>query len=189
MKWCIIYCLVLTRLPAFSQHAVVIASHYAIDYDKHSGYVQLNTGEVITGTFEYASFEFPTINLKFYSPPNKFVRRIKSTTISKVVLAGKDSSWSNKDSTYFFVLDKKTKLFYRQLSFNQEIEVFDILFNVNERPGLIDKYLVVKWHNNYIEFNTQDDFIEWIKKNANEKVNWHEKMSMQEIIRKLNEIA
>jgi hypothetical protein len=111
MKWSILCCLVLTRFPVYSQHAVVIASHYAIDYDKHSGYVQLNTGEIITGTFEYASMEIPAFNLKLYSPQNKFVKRIKSATISKVVLAGSDSSWSNKDSTYFLYLTEKQNYF------------------------------------------------------------------------------
>jgi len=189
MKWLILYCLVLTRFPAYSQHAIIISNQYQIGYQKHPGYVQLNTGEILKGTFQYGWLEFPSYNLKLYSPPNQFVKRIESATISKIVLAGSDSSWSNKDSTYFFVLDRKTKLFYRQLSFNPEVEVFDILFNVDERPGLIYKYLVVRWHNQYIELNSQDDFIEWIKKNVNEKVDWHEKMSVKEIIRELNEIS
>ncbi|MGI8951977.1 MAG: hypothetical protein ACR2FN_10380 [Chitinophagaceae bacterium] len=160
-------------------------SKYGIHYQKHVGYIELNNEQKIEGIFQYALWEFPTYNLKSFSQDGKLLHRYKSKEVKKVVLAGGDSSLSNKDSTYFIIFDG-SKYFYRQLSFDKDIQVYDWLFNVNERPGLIYNALLVKRKDQLLDFKSQEDFIQWMRKNAADKIKWHKGITVQEIIRQLN---
>jgi hypothetical protein len=90
--------------------------------------------------------EFPDYNLKFYaSEKGPLISRIKFKEINFIALAGSDTTIIKTDSTYFFNLKKDNRL-YRKLT-SGEIEIFDNLFNVTERPGLVheeDLILVLK---------------------------------------------
>lgn len=121
-----IFCIVFTLyyLHAFAQHmAFPYSNHkFAVSYTKHNGYVVLNNGIRIQGTFEYAADEFPTYNLKSFSNDSKVMNRYKNKDLQIIVLAGSDKDISHKDSTYFFVFKDSPK-FWRQLSFNKDIQV------------------------------------------------------------------
>jgi hypothetical protein len=127
----------------FAQHTVILGNpKYRIDYSVHKGYLILNTGEKVEGDFKYAMDEFPTYNLKFLSPVKKVIKRYNVKKINRLVLAGSDTSLSNKDSTYFETLGEH-KLFYRQLTFGN-IKIYDErFFNVNEVKGLIYPLITV----------------------------------------------
>ncbi len=158
---------------------------YSITYQKHEGHVQLTGGSKIQGTFEYGADEFPTYNLKQFSVNNEVEKRYKSKEIKSVVLAGSDSILSNKDSTYFFVFNGSPN-FWRQLSFDKDVQVFDWLFTVTERPGLIYRYIVVRKDDKFYDCLTPKDFIDWMRKNAPGKIKWSDKITVQDIIRQLN---
>lgn len=185
MKKLVISIFIFSTLTVTAQHVFVIQSKYAINYQKHNGYIDFNNGEKITGIFEYGADEFPTYNLKSFTQSDKLIKRYKSNSIKEVVLAGSDNSLSGKDSTYFKVLDKSKRL-YRQLTFDKNIQVYDGLFNVNERFGLVYPYLLIKRNNQLIKFNSKEHFINWIQRNAADKIKWHEGITVEQIIRQLN---
>lgn len=172
-----------------SQLAPIIGyqSKYGIHYNKHSGYVELKNGKKVTGIFQYALWEFPTYNLKMFTSDGKMIKRYSHTEIKNIVLAGSDSVLSRNDSTYFTVFDG-SPYFYRQLSFDKDIHVYDWLFNVNERPGLLYRALLIKKDNEFFTCRSNEDFIKWMQKNAADKINWHKNITAQEVIRQLNGI-
>lgn len=185
MKKLVTIILFFSTLKANAQHLIIISNNkYSIDNQKHTGYIEFNNGEKITGIFEYATDEFPTYNLKSFAQNGKLIKRYKSKDIKKVVLAGSDSSLSQRDSTYFKVLDK-SKRFYRQLTF-KDIEVYDWLFNVNEKSGLVYPNLLIKKDDQLTKFNSKESFINWVHKNAADKIKWHKDISVAQIIRQLN---
>ena len=162
-------------------------SKYAINYQKHNGYIDFNNCEKITGIFEYGADEFPTYNLKSFTQSGKLIKRYKSNSIKEVVLARGDNSLSGKDSTYFKVLDKSKRL-YRQLTFDKGMQIYDELFNVNERAGLVSPTLLIRRNGHLIKFNSTKSFINWIKENASDKIKWHDGITVLQIIRQLNGI-
>ena len=187
MKKLLIIISFFSALKTTAQYPVIISSNkYAVDYKKHSGYIEFNNGEKITGIFQYAADEFPTYNLKSFTHDGELIIRYKSNDIKEVVLTGSDNSLSSKDSTYFKVLDKSKRL-YRQLTFGKDVQIYDGLFNVNERYGLVH-YLLIKRHDQLIKFNSSNDFTNWMKENAPDKINWHEDITVEQIIRQLNGI-
>lgn len=187
MKYILLTVSSFLTITAFSQAIPIIlgsSSGVIINYQKHKGYITLVSGETIEGNFQYGADEFPTYNLKSFSENGKKIKRYKSNHIKTVILNGSDTTLTNKDSTYFKVLDK-SKRFYRQLTFGS-IEVYDNLFNVNEKGGLIRSPLVVKANNKLYKLNSKSKFIKWMKTNYPDKVKWHENITVQEIIRQLN---
>ena len=189
MKKLVTIILFFSALKVYAQHPVILSSNkYAVDYQKHAGYIEFDNGEKIMGVFEYAADEFPTYNLKSFTQDDKLIKRYKSNSIEEVVLAGSDSSLSNKDSTYFKILDK-SKRFYRQLTFNKEMQIYDELFNVNERIGLVYPTLLIKKNNQLTKFNSKENFINWFHKNAANKIKWHKDITVEQIIRQLNGIG
>ena len=189
MKKLVTIILFFSALKVYAQHPVILSSNkYAVDYQKHAGYIEFNNGEKVTGIFEYAADEFPTYSLKSFTEDDKLIKRYKSNDIIEVVLAARDNSLSNKDSTYFKVLDKSKRL-YRQLTFNKNIQVYDGLFNVDECFGLISPYLLIKRNNQLIKFNSKEHFINWFHKNAANKIKWHKDITVEQIIRQLNGIG
>lgn len=188
MKKLVIIILFFSALKAKAQHPIILSSNkYAVDYQKHKGYIELNNGEKIVGIFEYAADEFPTHNLKSFTQGDKLIKRYKSNSIKRVVLVGNDNSLSNKDSTYFKILDK-SKRFYRQLTFNNDMQIYDELFNVNERIGLVYPTLLIKKNNQLTKFNSKESFINWFHKNAADKIKWQKGLTVEQIIRQLNGI-
>jgi len=174
-------------LTVFSQAIPIIlgsSSGVIINYQKHKGYITLVSGETIEGNFQYGADEFPTYNLKSFSENGKKIKRYKSNHIKTVILNGSDTTLTNKDSTYFRVLDK-SKRFYRQLTFGS-VEAYDDLFNVNEKNGLVNSLIIVRANNKLYKLNSKGKFIKWMKTNYPDKVKWQENITVQEIIRQLN---
>jgi hypothetical protein len=167
-----------------AQHAVVVQNKYNINYQKHSGYLELKTGERVNGVFQYSADEFPTYNLKFFSENGELMERFKSKDIKIAVLAGCDVSLMNKDSTVFKVLDKSGR-FYRQLTFSP-IEVYDNFFNINERNWLVHSPFRVRIKSQVYQFDSSERLIEWLKDNYTNEIRWHEGLTLQQIIRQLN---
>ncbi len=153
----------LTPIIASAQHAVVVGrSKYLIDYQKHKGYIILNSGEKITGTFEYATWEFPTFNLKYYDENGKVIKRFKTSQINKAVFYGADKSLTDSDSTYFIKLNNESYL-SRQLT-DGTIKVYDDLINTNERPGLIKTDLTVYFQEKVYHINSETKLRDLIQK-------------------------
>lgn len=173
-------------LNVAGQHVIIPAYHnpYNINYQKHYGYIILNTGQKVTGIFRYDFWEFPNYNLKSFSKGGKGLKRYRIKNIRKVVLAGSDTTLTSKDSTYFAVLGKN-KGFYRQLTFGP-IKVYDNFFDVNEKKDLIKPLFFVEANNQYYELNSKDKFIKWLRTNYPHKIKWHKDITVQEIIRQLN---
>lgn len=98
-----------SALNVAGQRVVIPAYHnpYVIHYEKHNGYIVLNNGKKIEGSFQYAFWEFPTYNLKLFSKKGKVIKCYKPKDVKTVVLAGSDTALSKKDSTYFKVLVKE----------------------------------------------------------------------------------
>ena len=155
------------------------------NYQKHGGYIELNNGEKIKGVFEFAYWEFPTYNLKLYSPEDKMVKRYSVRKIKTVVLSGSDGWLSNKDSTYFIVHDK-SRYFYRQLTFGKGFQLYDGFFNVDEYVGMVTPWFLIKTKEGYIELDHVKELIKWLKENAGNKIKWHKDITVQQIIRQLN---
>lgn len=187
MKKLITIFFIFSTFNVAAQHVVIPASHnpYNIDYQKHAGYILLNNGQKITGIFQYDFWEFPSYNLKSFSKNGKGLKRYRIKNIRSVVLAGSDTTLTNKDSTYFQVLGKH-KAFYRQLTFGQ-IEIFDNFFDVNEKKGLIKPLLFVKVNNQYHELDSKNKFIKWMQTNYPDKIKWRKDITLEEIVRQLND--
>ncbi len=156
-----------------------------LNYQKHAGYIELNNGEKINGDFEYAFWEFPTYNLRYYSPNGKMAERYSVKNIKKVVLSGGDGWLSPKDSTYFIVHDK-SRHFYRQLTFGKDFQIYDGFFNVDEIVGMVTNYFLVKKAGSFIKLNSAEKLIKWLKENEARKIKWHYGITVQQIIRQLN---
>ena len=186
MKNIVTILFVFSTLNVAAQHAIIPASHnpYNIDYQKHVGYILLNNGEKITGIFQYDFWEFPNYNLKLFSENGKGLKRYKIKNIESVVLAGSDTTLTNKDSTYFKVLGKH-KGFYRQLTFGS-LEVYDNFFDVNEKKNLIKPLLFVRFNNQLHEFNSSEKFIKWMKANYPNKIERAKNITLEQIVRQLN---
>lgn len=186
MKKVITVLFVFSTFNVAGQHVVIPASHnpFNIDYQKHAGYILLNNGEKITGIFQYDFWEFPNYNLKLFSENGKGLKRYKIINIESVVLAGSDTTLTNKDSTYFKVLGKH-KGFYRQLTFGS-LEVYDNFFDVNEKKNLIKPLLFVRFNNQLHEFNSSEKFIKWMKANYPNKIEWDKNITLEGIVRQLN---
>ena len=179
---------IFSTLHVAGQHVIIPAAHskYRIEYQKHKGYIQLNNGEKISGIYQYAFWEFPSYNIKSFTEKGALIKRYRSRDIKSIVLAGSDRTLSNKDSTYFMVLDK-SKALYRQLTFGS-IEVFDYFFNVNEARGLIYTLLIVKANDQLHTFKSESKFIKWLKANYPDKIRWNDNITSQEIVKQLNGI-
>lgn len=163
---------------SFSQRGIGPSYATVIDYQKHKGDIILNTKQQIEGNFQYAGG-----NLKSFSENGKLIKRYKIKDIKKVVLSGSDTTITNKDSTYFKVLGMH-KRFYRQLTFGS-VKVYDNLFNVNEKKDAVGYFLYVKHKNKLIELDSEN-FIKWLKGNYPNKIKWNENITIQDIIRQLN---
>jgi hypothetical protein len=154
---------------SFSQyvpHLTVTGNKYQIDYKKHIGTLYLKSGETIKGIFEYASFEFPTFNFKYYSNDGKFIKRYKVSVIDSLIVSGADSSLTNADSTCFIKIGKNG--LYRQLT-NGSLKIYDQLVNVNEREGLIYSTIYVFDNNMQLKFLTENSFIKYIEAKLKER--------------------
>ena len=161
-------------------------ANYHDEYNKkHSGYIELTNGEKIEGTFEYAFWEFPTYNLKLLSPKGKVVKRYYISDIKKVVLAGSNDWLTNTDSNYFIVHDK-CRHFYRQLTFGNDFQLYDGFFNTDGYVGLVTNYFLVKTKKGFIEFNNSDKLKKWLKEKYPNEIKWNEDITIQDIIRQLN---
>lgn len=172
---------------SYGQHAVVIPSNkFAIYYQKHPGYVVLTSGDTVKGVFQYASFEFPTWNLKYFNNQGQLIGRYKSKTIQKVVLTGADKTLTNRDST-FFIVDSKHNWFFRQLTFGQ-VQLFDTYFNAGERTALAKPPYLVKADHKEIYFNTDKNLIKWFTLNYPDKIGSNGVTSVEQLVRKLNQI-
>ena len=185
--------LLLSSSIIYAQNAAAIAaavsggsSKYSIDFQKHKGYIILNSGEKIAGIFEYANFEFPTFNLKHYDENGNLINRYKMSRINKAVFYGADTSLIHCDSTYFLKLNNNPYL-SRQLT-NGEIKVYDDLFNINERPGLIKiSELIVCFQDKVYKVGSEKKFKELIQDILpSSKIS--EESSIKSIIKQLNSI-
>jgi hypothetical protein len=157
----ILFLLLFSSSIVHAQNAVAIAaaagagsSKYAIDYQKHTGYIILNSGEKVSGTFEYATWEFPTFNLKLYNDYGDLIKRYKISKIDKAVFYGADSSLTNADSTTFVRLNNRA-YFFRQLT-NGPVKIYDDLFNINERPGLIKSGLLIYYQDKVYKTDSKE---------------------------------
>ncbi len=159
---------------------------YSIGYQRHPGYIILNSGEKVTGSFQYADLEFPTYNLKFYDKEGKLIKRFKTSMIERAVFKGGDSVLGNADSTSFVRLNNQPFL-SRQLT-HGSIIVYDDLFNVNEKPGLIRANgLIVISQGHEEKTPSQDEFKKLIQK-LSPSIVASKDMTAEAIIRKLNSI-
>lgn len=186
MKYLLFVPFLSIAFQVFGQRGIVPYYARGIDYQIHNGYIELNSGEKINGTFQYADMEFPTYNLKLFSPDGKLLKRYKSNVIKIVALVGCDTTLSTRDSTYFKTLDK-SKVLYRQLTFGS-IEIYDYFFNVNEQNGLIRSPILIKTNNQLIEFNSEEKFIKWMQTNNGGKIKWHKDITAADIVKQLNGI-
>ncbi len=185
MKKIIVFLLIFLSLNVAEQP---FPNFHDQNYQKHSGYIELNNGEKIKGVFEFAYWEFPTYNLKSYSSDGKMAKRYSIQNIKTVVASGSDGWLSNKDSTYFIVHDK-SKYFYRQLTFGIDFQLYDGFFNVDEYVGMVTPYFLIKTKEGFLELNHVKDLIKWMKENAGDKIKWHQDITVQQIVRQLNGLS
>jgi hypothetical protein len=156
---------------------------YSIVYQKHKGYIVLNSGEKIFGVFQYSNMEFPTYNLKYFDDKGKMIKRFKTSLISKAVFNGADSIIGLKDSTRF-VRIKANAHFSRQLT-KGPIMVYDDLFNIDESPGLVNKNtLIIIFQGRIEKISSTVEFKKLIQQISSIDVG--SENTIQSIIRKLN---
>ncbi|MDE3145071.1 MAG: hypothetical protein KGL19_13015 [Bacteroidota bacterium] len=187
LRLLLIFLLIPFVAPAQSGAAIAAAagsSKYSIDYQKHKGYIILNSGKKVNGIFEYATWEFPSFNLKHYDENGNLITRYKMAQINKAVFYGADTSLIHCDSTYFKRLNDKSYL-SRQLT-NGRIKVYDDLFNINERPGLIKTtQLTVYFQDKVYKVDSEKKFIELIQKISPSIMISHD-ASIKSVIKQLN---
>jgi hypothetical protein len=120
-------------------HGGVFIAHSGgaeIDFLPHYGIAQVDGIGTVQGVFQYAWFEFPSPNFKFYGNDSVEPQRLYWQYVNKMTLAGSDSLLSyRKDSTEFYHLNNCVG-FYRKLT-DGKIRVYDGVANVNEMPGFI----------------------------------------------------
>lgn len=188
MKFKLTFLATLFYLTGYTQMHIVpngSLAKYSIDYQRHQGYIVLNSGKKIIGAFQYADMEFPTYNLKYFDDKGKMIKRFKTALISKAVLKGADSILGIKDSTYFVRLKDKPYL-SRQLT-RGPILVFDDLFNIDERPGLVHTNgLIIMFQGKEEKISSQEEFKKLIQKISS--IDVAKAATVESIIKKLNAV-
>ncbi len=162
---------VLIYFPSISygQRGIAASHKFAIDYQMHSGYVVFKTGDTVHGTFEYAEWEFPSWNLKYYNFKGQVVHHYRSKVLKKAVLKGSDRLLTGHDSTYFIV-DDKHNWFFRQLTFGK-VQIFDSFFDAGERLNLVKPPYLVITAGQSLYFDTDDDLLKWFAVNYKSAAN------------------
>jgi len=125
--------------------------------------------------------------LKYYSPDGKLKERIKAGNIERAVMEGSDTSLLLNDSTVFIHLKANDPYLYRQLTYGP-VKIYDRLFNVNEKQGLIypELFVALKTKDQIIKFNSDEKFINYMKKNSDGDIKWYKNMTVKQIVRQLN---
>ncbi len=187
MKTLFIAAFSLLTVKTFSQGAILGHGHsaYVFGYKTHIGIIILNNGDTVKGSFKYSDMDFPSFNLKYYQNGIK-KKRYMLSKIKEAILEGSDTSLTKKTSTVFIKLSEKDKLLYRQLTFG-DIEIYDPLFLVNEKKGLVTENLIVLYEGKMYKTSSDKELVYLINKlHPNLFQTNRENVSRQEIIRQLN---
>jgi hypothetical protein len=189
MKKILIIALLLQALNMYGQNGaafILLLGHSKENFDHkmHEGMIILNNNDTVKGRFQYADLEFPSFNIKYY-PDSVKKKRYFISKIKIAILDGSDTSLMGKNSTVFIKLYENNKIFHRQLTFG-DIEIFDPLFLVNEKPGLVSEDLTVLFKGKKYKTHSDKELVSLLNKLRPDLIPTFENKSRQEIIKKLN---